>query len=266
MILLLAVGEGRAAAAKAPDAEEKAAAEVVADVEAQPSFHQGPFAFVVDPSTPARGTLVLAYTLGMGSGVSADRPIPVVLQAAGVSNRFTLGYGLTSWLEPIAELTVTSSSGSTVASALAGVKMQLTAPGSPWRAAVLAGALREGASGAGGVWIRAAGSWTAGPLLAELNGYGERVFAAGRDPLDYAVMAGLSWRLLDWVRAGAEYIGQDLEELGGDGAEGGARQAVGPNLAVDLDGGQYQLVGSALLGVGARSPTSVVRIGLLASF
>jgi opacity protein-like surface antigen len=266
MLLLLAVGAGRVAAAKDPSAEEKATAEVVAEAEAQSSFQQGPFAFVVDPSTPARGTLALAYTLGMGSGVSADRPIPVVLQAAGVSNRFTLGYGLTSWLEPIAEVTVTSSSGSTVASALAGVKLQLTAPRSPWRAAVLAGALREGASGAGGIWIRAAGSWTAGPFLAELNGYGERVIATGRDPLDYAVMAGLSWRLLDWVRAGAEYVGQDLEELGGDGAEGGARQAVGPTLAFDLDGGHYQLVGSALLGVGARSPTSVVRIGLLASF
>jgi hypothetical protein len=228
--------------------------EVLTSIERPASPEQRPFAFVVDPATPARGALALAYTVGVGSGVSADRPIPVVLQGAGPSHQLAVGYGLTSWLEPLAEVTAASSNGSAVASAVVGMKLRLTAPGSPWRAAIMGGALREGASGAGGAWARAAGSWGAGPILVEANGYVERVFTAGRDAIDYAVMAGASWRIAGSLRAGAEYVGQDLEEAGGGGAEGGARQAVGPSVAVGLDG------------VGARAPAAVVRVGVLGSF
>jgi hypothetical protein len=225
-----------------------------------------PFAFVVDPSTPGRGALNLAWTAGLGSGIAADRPIPVVLQGAGPSNQLSLGYGVTSSLEALADVTAFSSNGGTVASATLGMKLQLTSPDSPWRAAVMTGVLREGASGAAGVWGRAAGSWGAGPLLVEVNGYVEHVFAAGRDSVDYAVMGGASWRLSDGLRAGAEYVGQDLEELGARGAESGARQAVGPTVAVSLDRGRYQVVAATLFGLGAQSPTALVRVGLLGSF
>jgi hypothetical protein len=227
---------------------------------------QRPFAFVVDPSTPGRGTVAVGYTLGVGSGISADRPIPVVLQDAGLSNQFSLGYGVTSWFEPMVEVTATSNNGNTVTSATLGMKFQLTSPDSPWRAAVMTGALREGTSGAYGMWARAAGSWGRGPLLVEVNGYLERVFATGRDSVDYAVTGGASWRVLDWLRAGAEYVGQDLEEMGDGGAEGGARQAVGPNVALSLDRGRYQIVAATLFGIGALSPAALVRVGVLGSF
>jgi hypothetical protein len=237
-----------------------------AEFEIGPRLEQRPFAFVVDPSTPGGGILVLAYTLGVGSGISADRPIPVALEGAGLSSRLSIGYGVTAWLEPLLEVTAVSSDGSTVASTTLGMKFQLTSPDSPWRAAVLTGALHEGASGAYGIWFRAAGSWGTGPLLVEVNGYAERVFAPGRDSLDYAVMGGASWRFLDWLRAGAEYVGQDLEEMGASGAEGGARQAVGPSVGFDADRGRYQIVAATLFGVGAQSPAALVRVGLLGSF
>jgi hypothetical protein len=237
-----------------------------ADLHDRVTPEQRPFAFLVDPSTPARGSFAIGYTLGVGSGIDAERPIPVVLQSAGVTNQFSLGYGVTSWFEPLAEVMATSSGGSTVASATLGLKFQLTSPDSPWRAAAMTGALREGASGGYGMWVRGAGSFEAGPLLVELNGYAERVFLAGRDSLDYAVMGGASWRFLDWLRAGAEYVGQDLEEFGAGGAEGGARQGVGPNVFVELERGRYQIVAATLFGLGPQSPAAVVRIGLLGSF
>ncbi len=255
-----------AIASEGPSLEQDADLRVWVESQGSVLQEQRPFAFLVDPSTPGRGTIAFGYTLGLGSGISADRPIPVVLPSAGLSNQLSLGYGVTNWLEPMAEVTATSSSGSTITSAALGLKIQVTSPDSPWRAAVMTGALREGASGAYGMWARAAGSWGTGPLLVEVNGYLERVFATGRDSVDYAVMGGASWRLLGWLRAGAEYVGQDLEEAGAGGAEGGARQAVGPSVALSLGRGRYQIVAATLFGIGASSPTALVRLGVLGSF
>jgi hypothetical protein len=264
--LLLLVATGRATAAESVGLEEQA-------VVREPWQERGtikpdltPFAFVIDPATPAAGSLGYGYAVGVGSGISADRPIPVALQNAGPSTQVALGYGVTDRLAAMAEVKAFPSGGSTVASAMVGAKLQLTSPNAPWRAAVMGGALREGVSGAYGVWARAAGSWGAGPLLLEVNGYAERVLATGRDSLDYAVMGGASWRLLDWLRAGAEYVGQDLEEMGVRGAEGGARQAFGPNVALDLYRGRYQVVAAALFGVGPQSPAALVRVGLVGTF
>jgi hypothetical protein len=268
VLALLALG-GPAAGSEAGSEEnspaETEAREVRAELEGGLAPEERPFAFVVDPSIPDPGSVAVAYTVGLGSGISAERPIPVVLQGAGLSNQLSVGYGATRWLEPIAEVTATSTSERSYASATLGVKLRLTAAGSPWRAAVLAGALREGPSGAYGTWLRASGSWGTGPLLVDVNGYAEHVFLAGRDAIDYAVMGGVSWRLLASLRVGAEYVGQDLEEVAASRAEGGARQAVGPNVAFDLDHGRYKLVAATLFGVGALSPTALVRIGLLGS-
>jgi hypothetical protein len=231
-----------------------------------PRAGQDPFAFVVDPATPAARTFAYGYVAGVGSGVSADRPIPVALQNAGLTNQLSLGYGLTDRLESLAEVRAFAVDGRSVASGTIGLKYQVTSPGSPWRAAVMGGALREGVSGASGVWGRAAGAWGAGPLLVEVNGYVERVFATGRDSVDYAVMGGASWRVFGWLRAGGEYVGQDLEEMGRPGAEGGARQAAGPSLSASLSGGQYQVVAATLFGIGAQSPTALVRVGLSGAF
>jgi hypothetical protein len=262
LIVLMAMGSPATLPGDAsPDTEG-----VTTEYQGQPSIEHRPFAFTVDPSTPARGTVSLGYTVGMGSGVSADRPIPVVLQSAGLSNQLSLGYGATNWLSPVAELTVVSSNGSNTASGTLGMKFQLTSPDAPLRAALMGGALREGTSGSYGTWLRAAGSWESGRLLVEMNGYAESVFATGRDALDYAITAGTSWHLLDWLRAGAEYVGQDLEEMGTSGAEGGARQALGPSVAVSLEHGRYQIVGATLFGLGAQSPTAIVRVGVLGTY
>jgi hypothetical protein len=265
--LLAAPGPwSRAAASESDPPTAQVEVEASADPRDRAAGEQRPFAFLVDPSTPGRGTFAVGYTLGVGSGIDADRPVPVALQSAGVTNQFFLGYGVTSWFEPMAEVMATTSDGSTFASATLGAKFQLTSPDSPWRAAVMTGALREGATGGWGAWLRGCGSFGTGPLLVELNAYAERVFLSGRDAIDYAVMGGASWRFLDWFRAGAEYVGQDLEELAEGGAEGGARQGVGPSVHFELDRGRYQIVAATLFGIGRESPTAVIRLGLLGTF
>jgi len=239
-----------------------------AEYEGRVTAAEHPFTFLVDPSTPSAGVFEAGYAIGLGSGVSADRPIPVVLQNQGVSNAFSLGYGVTGWLEPVVNLdvTVNTTTQQTTLNGFAGAKFQLTHPDSPWRAAVLAGGLREGWSNAWGAWMRASGSFSTGPFLAEANAYVEHVFAPGRDAVDYMGMLGVSYRVVPFLRVGAEYVGQDLEGLVDPEAEGGARMGLGPDLALDIDHGRFQVVVAALFGLNAISPTAVVRAGLVGSF
>jgi hypothetical protein len=240
----------------------------VVEVEARATLEQRPFGFLVDPSTPSAGVFAASYAFGVGSGVSAERPIPVVLQPQGLSHSLSVGYGVTSWFEPLASVTVNTNGLETgvTANGLLGVKFQLTNPQSPWRAALLGGALFEGESGAAGAWLRATGSVSAGPVLFEANAYVEHIFAAGRDPVDYVAMLGTSVRVIPALRVGAELVGQDLEEIGTTGAEGGARLGLGPDVAVDLYRGRLQLVVAALFGLNSESPTAVMHAGVLGSF
>jgi len=252
--------------APAADVSELPVAEAV--LEARVTAEQRPFAFLADPSTPSAGVFAAGYTFGLGSGVSAERPIPVVMQKQGLSHTASLGYGVTGWFEPMASVSVnTNGPGSAVTgNGLLGVKFQLTNPESPWRAAVLGGALWEGESGSAGAWLRATGSVSAGPVLLEANAYLEHVFAPGRDAVDYVAMLGASYRIVPALRVGAELVGQDLEEIGDRGAEGGARLGVGPDVAIDLYRGRVQIVVAALFGLNAASPTAIVRAGLTGSF
>ncbi len=58
-------------------------------------------------------------------------------------------------------------------------------------------------------------------------------FAAGRDPVDVALTAGVSVRATRWLRVGAEYVGEELEGVDQDGeAEvgGGGRHYLGPSF------------------------------------
>jgi hypothetical protein len=222
-----------------------------------------PFAFVTDPSTPRRGVVSIGYGFGLGSGVAADRPIPVSLGSAGPTNELSLSYGVTGWFAPSA--TVSASAGGTTA--LVGAKFQLTPPDATWRAAFLGGVIREGLGGAFGGWLRACGSWGEGPLLVAANLHVEKIFSAERDQVDVVVMAGASYRIVNGLRLGMEYVGQDLEETAaGTAAEGGPRHAAGPDIALDLDRGRYQLTVATVFGLSAQSPQMLVRAGLVGSF
>jgi len=231
--------------------------------EAEPSRvtrQERPFAFAVDPSTPSAGVWSAGYAFGLGSGVAADRPLPVNMASASGSSTFSVAVGATDRLAPFLSATLADAgTSSPTRSYAAGLTWQVTHPAAPLRLTVTAGGMHEGESGANGATALVAASLEEGPLRFVANVRADKVFAAGRDSVDYLVVLGTAWRLGTAFRLGAEYVGQDLEETFADEAEGGARHALGPTLSLDLDGGRYQVAVGSGFGLTARSPRAVAR-------
>ena len=103
-----------------------------------------------------------------------------------------------------------------------------------WRGAEItasAGVMRD-VSGAGAAWAHATLTRDIGRLRIATSVHATHVLADGRDPLDLMVTAGATYQVRGPLRAGVEYVGQDVE-AGLDG-DGGARHFVGPIVAIDL--------------------------------
>ncbi len=227
------------------------------------TLQERPFAFVNDPSTPSKGTTSVSYALGLGSGIAADRPLPASIAASGISNGVTVSHGLTDRFAPFLSVTMAENSATHVR---AGASYQLWNPRAPLRIAVTGAVLREGTSGAAGGAFGVAASLDQGPVRFAADVRGEKVFSANRDSIDVFTLAGVSYRVASWMRVGAEYVGEDLEEAFGEDAEGGARQTVGPSVAFDLDHGRYQVAVATGFGLGAKSPGAIARAALAFNF
>ena len=254
-------------------AEPAAAAEGRAprdDGERSAHAEQRPFAFVLDPTTPAAGDTGVEYRLGYGSGAAADRPLPAASAPRGVEQAVTLGYGLTERLAPVLSLRVLRPIGggaSARATGSAGARFQLTDPQRDrLRVAVATVVFRE-FDGQLGVYARAAASYDMAGLRLAANLHLERVFAGGRDAVDVLAIAGASYQMLQPLRVGVEYVGQDLEGSIEDGeAEGGARHYVGPDVALALDHDRLQVVLGGAVGVGRKAQPVVGRLTALVTF
>jgi len=82
---------------------------------------------------------------------------------------------------------------------------------------------------------------------------------AGRDALDVFATAGAAMRLTDWLQGGVEYLGEELEGVGGSevDAGGGGRHFIGPSTTIMVPhstlrlnmtaGPEFTPVGSGLL-------------------
>jgi hypothetical protein len=71
----------------------------------------------------------------------------------------------------------------------------------------------------------------------------EKAFQEMRDAIDMFITAGISFKLADWLRAGFEYAGQDLEDLWEEEeAEGGARHIIGPVCALNFNQNRTQVL------------------------
>jgi hypothetical protein len=121
-------------------------------------------------------------------------------------------------------------------------------------------------SGDNGAWLQAAFSGDIGRARLATTVHGEHVFANGRDPLDVMVQAGASYRVVGELRAGVEYVGQDLEEVGTAGAEGGARHFAGPTASMQLMGDRLTVVGGPSVGLSASSPRLLGRVAVAYAF
>jgi hypothetical protein len=220
---------------------------------------QRPFAFVTDPSTPGGGHLALVMDLGMSSGRDADRPLPVTLASSSPNTSVGAQYGI---VDRVAVYGSAIFHREGRASAAGGVTVRLTNAVAPLRATISAGALHEGLTGNSGASALAAVSLDHGPVRFAANVMAEKIFAENRDKVDYVVLAGGSVRVARQLRLGGEWVSQDVEETFSAGAEGGALHAVGPDAALELDGGRYQFTVATLFGVTAASPRALFRAGL----
>jgi hypothetical protein len=79
-------------------------------------------------------------------------------------------------------------------------------------------------------------------------------------------MAGASYRVLGPLRAGVEYVAQDLEGAFGDDAEQGMRHFVSPNLAIELPARRLTISGGPAFGLSPGSPPSMGRVAIACGF
>jgi hypothetical protein len=152
--------------------------------------------------------------------------------------------------------------------ALAGVRyepLQGTALGRTTHAVLSGGYLRE-LNGGDGAWLRFAFAQDIERLRLGATVHGEHVFATGRDAVDMLVMAGATYRVAGPLRAGVEYVAQDLEAAGSDDAEGGVRQFIGPQVGLELLQNCLSLGAGPAFGVGPNSPRVTGRLAVAYEF
>lgn len=172
----------------------------------------------------------------------------------------------------------------TNAGAVAGVRFLLTPPSwEHFHVAVSTGYLREGWSGptyndgtgtwtpgstngSNGAWLQAAVAGDIGRARLATTVHGEHVFADGRDALDVMVTAGASYQIVGPLRAGVEYVGQDLEELATPGSEAGARHFAGPTVSMQLLRDRLTIVGGPAFGLSDVSPRLLGRLAVAYGF
>ncbi len=130
---------------------------------------------------------------------------------------------------------------------------------------VSAGYLRE-LSGGDGAWGRVGLEHELGRARLALSVHGEHVFVPGRDGFDVMVTAGADMRVAGPLRAGVEYVGQDLEGLAEDDAEGGARHIIGGTLSLRLFSDRLSLVGGPAVALGGPSARAIGRAAIAYAF
>jgi hypothetical protein len=160
-----------------------------------------------------------------------------------------------------------SANGTSASGAVAGLRYSVLPRSFTQTQLVVSGGwLHELNNRSNGAWGKVALGWESGALRTQVAVHGEHVFNSGRDGVDLMVTAGASLRVLTWLRAGVEYVGQDLEETFGDEAEGGARHMVGPTVAVALLQEKLSLVAGPALAFAPEGNRVLGRMALSYSF
>jgi hypothetical protein len=206
--------------------------------DAQPAPEQ-PFLYMSDTRGPLPRHFLAGYALAFSSSPGAIRPLPGRFDQEAVVHDLSLEAGLlprlslygAAWIaQPIGQTSVGN------VAVQAGARVWLTDPRARrFRLVTQIGFLREFGADLGVVG-EVTGSWDIGRLRLAAAVHGEHLFAAGRDPIDLYVVAGASVRVASFARVGAEYVVEDLEAAfdGGDDAERGVRQYLGPDVAWSL--------------------------------
>ncbi len=253
-------------AASATTAASAGERDTQSEPEARRTAEERAFVYSVDPITPARGTVTAESSVGVGSGVAALRPLPSASDARTVESSLTASVGVGAGLAPFVSGVRGFGDGAASGTGLvAGLRWQLPIGDGPFHVGLVGAGFRELGGGFGG-YARLTGSYDVDKLRLGGNLHVEHVFGGGRDGADLVVSLGASYRVLPGLRLGAEYVGQDLEELGAPAAEGGAKQYAGPTFAIDLDRGRAQIVGGPAFGLGGNSARVLGRASIVVSF
>jgi hypothetical protein len=225
-----------------------------------PEIPPRPWLYLDDPSVPAAMRAIVDSRATYTTGPSPTRPFGANLARPGGFLEMGGELGLVPHLSVAA--TVLGGGLSLGVGALAGLRW---APfESAWKTthAVVSGGWLHELEGDDGAWLRLAITQDIERLRFGATVHGEHIFAGGRDPVDVLVMAGASCALAGPLRAGVEYVAQDLEESLGDQAEGGPRHFIGPQMALELLDKRLSLAGGPAFGIGPRSPTLSGRLSL----
>ncbi|HWW53833.1 MAG TPA: hypothetical protein VNY84_08685 [Acidimicrobiales bacterium] len=121
-------------------------------------------------------------------------------------------------------------------------------------------------NGDNGAWLAVAFSGDIQRLRLAATIHGEHIFAEGRDGVDVMVNAGASYRVVGALRAGVEYVGQDLEESLSPAAESGARHFIGPTASLQLLHDRLTLAAGPAIGLSALSPRLLGRFTMSYGF
>jgi len=114
-------------------------------------------------------------------------------------------------------------------------------------------------SGGNGAYGRVQLGLEFGRFRGQFSTHLEHIFASDRDAVDVMLTAGMSMRVLGWLRFGVEYVGQDFEgTFDPEEAEGGPRHLLGPTVALTFLGDRLSIVGGPAFQIGGLNPGSVM--------
>jgi hypothetical protein len=227
---------------------------------AAPEVAPRPWLYLDDPSVPAPLRVIAFTRATYAKDDSPTRPFGANLARPGG----ILEAGAEVGVLPRLSLAASGFGGGDQLGfgALAGVRFEPFAGFSPSTHLVLSGGYLRELNGGDGAWARVGFAQDIARLRLGATVHGEHVFAAGRDAVDVLVMAGASYNVAGPLRAGLEYVAQDLEETFGDEAEGGARQFLGPQMALELFDKRLSIAAGPAMGLTPESPKFSGRFAL----
>lgn len=211
-------------------------------------------------------TVALSRVTYTSVGTQPTRPFASALGTPGEVLELGGEVGVLPHLSLQASILAGEVPGQSVTGAMAGVRVSiLPTDFDRTHVVVSAGYLRE-LSGASGAWGRFAFSQDIDRLRLGSTIHLEHIIASHRDPVDVMVMAGANVRVVDHLRVGAEYIGEDLEESVQAESEGGVRHFVGPSGSLTWLDDRMTLTAGSAFGLSSISPHLVGRLGLAFAF
>lgn len=228
------------------------------------------FAYVPDPRLPPSLSVIGSYAASYSSTEAAARPLAALSARSGLVSELGAELGLLDRLSVAGSVGLAPGSaggnGDARAAGRAYLRGLVTEPRSrSFRLTLGAGYLRD-FSPASGPFVQAAASLDLGRLRIGAMSHAEKMLASDRDEVDLYASAGASVKVIEQLRLGTEYVGQDFEDAWEEEeAEGGVRHFAGLTLAASPVNRMSIVIGPAF-GLSENSPKLLGRVSLSYGF